>query len=45
MISIKKGIEKIHSEKETTYIRNGVVFKEASYVLWEFSVTAVIGWM
>lgn len=45
MISLRGGIEKIHSEKEATRRRNGVVFKEAADVLWEFSAAAVSGWM
>lgn len=45
MISLRGGIEKIHSEKEATYRRDGVVFKVAADVLWEFSAAAVIGWM
>lgn len=43
--SLRGGIEKIHSEKEATYRRDGVVFKVVAGVLWEFSAAAVIGWM
>lgn len=45
MISLRGGIEKIHSDKEATHRRDGVVFKEAADLLWEFSAAAVIGWM
>lgn len=38
------GIEKIHSEKEATYTRNGESFTEVSHMLWEFSVMMVIAW-